>query len=80
MNQELDTIVDDNSLEELGETLCQHFKLAMDPSKEGELLQLHLALDAAACKAQPLPQPQESDDSSEDDEDEVEVSAEQLFF
>ena len=37
MNQELGTLVVDNSLEEIMAALCNHFKLAMDPSKFQEL-------------------------------------------
>jgi hypothetical protein len=69
MNQELDTIVDDNSLEELGDRLCTHFRLAMDPNKEGDLSQLHIELDTAAAAAKPLPTPQIDDDSSSSDDD-----------
>lgn len=75
MNQELDTIVDDNSLDEIGDRLCAHFRLAMDPMKTEELTKLHVEMDAAAAAVKPPPQhqqaPGDESDSDEDDDEEV---------
>lgn len=71
MNQELDTIVDDHSLEELGEALAHHFKLAAS-GKETELQDLFSKLDEQAKKPKPKVACQnEGDSSGESDEDEV---------
>jgi hypothetical protein len=66
MDQELDTIVDDNSLEELGEALCQHFRLAMS-NNEAELLKLHLSLEAASLRAKPQVKVQTADGGGDDE-------------
>lgn len=72
MNQELDTIVDDNSLEQLGEALVQHFRLATS-GKTLDLQVLHNALDQEASKPKPAPSRQPNDDESSDDDEDDEV-------
>ncbi|CAL8100248.1 unnamed protein product [Orchesella dallaii] len=71
VDQELDTIVDDNSLEALGEALVQHFKLAAS-GKQQELQELFTKLDEVAAKPKPKASCKNddgSDDESGDEED-----------
>jgi len=74
MNQELDTLVEDNSLEDLGNSLCHHFRLAIS-GRDAEILELHKSLDAtaaASAKNKPKVKVQNDDSSSEEgSEDEV---------
>lgn len=74
MDQELDTIVEDNSLDILGESLVEHFKLAV-AGKHSELDELFRKLDEEASKPKPNASRQnpEEGDSSESSEDEAEV-------
>lgn len=73
MNQELDTIVDDNSLEDLGNDLVQHYRLAVD-GKQLELQELFRKLDEQAAKQKPKAVCQNKEESSEESESEDEVT------
>lgn len=75
MNQELDTIVEDNSLEELGDKLCLYFKMCQD-KKETELASIlekvnneqSQAASSAASSSKALTTENDSSDESESDE------------
>jgi len=72
MNQELDTIVDDNSLEALGEALVQHFKLAAS-GKQQELQDLFTKLDEVAAKPKPKASCKNDDESENESGDEEDM-------
>lgn len=72
MDQELDTVVDDNSLDALGEALVQHFKLAVS-GNQVELHDLFKKLDEQASKPKPKASAQNNEESSDESEDGGEV-------
>jgi len=74
MNQELDTLVEDGSLTELGAALCTHFRLQND---EAHLLKLHADLDKQLAEQQPLPPVADEEGSSSEDEEDEEMETEE---